>query len=65
MQMNGENLTVSESKEKFKKENEKNVHISIGHRSQPERAPNGLKLYTSLHPGSVEYDVSQSPSSDQ
>ena len=31
MQMNGEDLIVSESKEKFKKENEKNVHISIGH----------------------------------
>lgn len=63
--MNGEDLIVSESKEKFEKENEKNVHISIGHRSQPKRPPKGLKLYTSLRPGSVEYDVSQSPSSDQ
>ena len=54
--MNGENLIVSESKEKFKKDYEKNMHTSIGHRSQPERAPNGLKLDAFLHPGSVEYD---------
>ena len=63
--MNGENLIVSESKEKFKKEYEKNMHTSIGHISQPERAPNGLKLDAFLHPGSVEYDVSQLSSSDK
>lgn len=39
--------------------------MSIGHRNQPEQASNGLKLDTSLHPESVKYDVSQSPSSDQ
>lgn len=63
--MNGENLLVSESKEIFKKENVKNMYTSIGRRSQPERAPNHLKLNAFLHPGSVEYDVSQLPSSDK
>lgn len=69
IQMNVENFKVPESKEKFKKEKRKwekyVVYMSIGHRNQPEQAPNGLKLDTSLHPESVKYDVSQSPSSDQ
>ena len=69
IQMNVENFKVPESKEKFKKEKRKwekyVVYMSIRHRNQPERAPNGLKLDTSLYPESVKYEVSQSSSSDQ